>query len=104
MEKYEIFKNGFSDKNFKMTLIHESENFKIINFNFLKGQVLPVHSHDIEGELSMVVLEGEGFFLGDDGAEIPAEKGDTLISQIREGHGLRAETDMRVMVTIAPPI
>ena len=104
MKKTEIFQNGFSDKNFKMTLIHESENFKIINFNFLKGQTLPVHSHNTDGELSILVLDGQGFFLDENNNEIPAEKGDVLISEIREPHGIRAETDMRVMVTIAPPI
>lgn len=48
-----------------MTLIHESESFKIINFNFLKGQILPVHSHNIEGDLSILVLvRGKALFLG----------------------------------------
>jgi quercetin dioxygenase-like cupin family protein len=30
--------------------------------------------------------------------------GDVLISDISEPHGVRAETDMRVLVTIAPPL
>jgi len=104
MKKTEIFQNAFSEKNFKMNLLHESENFKIINFNFRKGQILPVHSHDIDGELSITVLEGSGKFLGENDAEIPAETGDMLVSQIREPHGVKADTDMRVLVTIAPPI
>jgi quercetin dioxygenase-like cupin family protein len=104
MKKTEIFQNAFSEKNFKMNLLHESENFKIINFNFKKGQILPVHSHDIDGELSITVLEGSGKFLGENDAEIPAKTGDMLVSQIREPHGVKADTDMRVLVTIAPPI
>ena len=32
------------------------------------------------------------------------EKGDILISEIREPHGVKAETNMRIVVTIAPPI
>lgn len=104
MNKTKIFDKEFSEKNFKMNLIHDSENFKIINFNFLKGQILPVHSHDIDGELSILVLEGEGFFLGENDSKIKAEKGDILTAQIREPHGVEAETDMRVLVTIAPPI
>jgi quercetin dioxygenase-like cupin family protein len=85
-------------------LVEDSEFFKIINFNLSAGATFPVHSHDLDGELSIQVIEGEGFFLGDKGAEIPAKTGNILISQIREPHGVRATTDMRIVVTIAPPI
>ncbi|HEU6436966.1 MAG TPA: cupin domain-containing protein [Nitratidesulfovibrio sp.] len=94
----------FKDAGFAMNLVHDSENFKIINFNFKAGQELPVHSHDIEGELAITVIEGEGEFLGADGAAIPAKQGDMLVSEIRVPHGVRAKTEMRVVVVIAPPI
>lgn len=85
-------------------LVEDSPNFKIINFNLDAGVTFPVHSHDLDGELSILVLEGEGFFLGEKDSEIPAKKGDLLISQIREPHGVRASSKMRILVTIAPPI
>ncbi len=85
-------------------LVEDSPNFKIINFNLDEGVTFPVHSHDLDGELSIQVLEGEGFFLGENETELPAKKGDILISQIREPHGVRAGTKMRILVTIAPPI
>ncbi len=85
-------------------LVEDSPNFKIINFNLDEGVIFPVHSHDLDGELSIQVLAGEGFFLGADGAEISAHEGDILISQIREPHGVRAKSQMRILVTIAPPI
>ncbi len=85
-------------------LVEDSPSFKIINFNLDERVTFPVHSHDLDGELSIQVLEGEGNFLGDAGAEIPAQEGDILISQIREPHGVRATTRMRILVTIAPPI
>lgn len=85
-------------------LVEDSPNFKIINFNLDEGVTFPVHSHDLDGELSIQVLEGEGHFLGDNNSEIPAKKGDILISQIREPHGVRASSKMRILVTIAPPI
>jgi quercetin dioxygenase-like cupin family protein len=85
-------------------LVETSEYFKIINFNLDAGVTFPVHSHDLDGELSIQVVEGEGFFLGENDAEIPAVKGDILISEIREPHGVRATTKMRIVVTIAPPI
>ena len=96
--------NGFGENSFKNFLVHDSPNFKILNFNFRAGQELPVHSHDIEGEVSLVILEGEGEFLGKDGATLPAKAGDVVVSDIAEPHGLRAKTDLRLLVTIAPPI
>jgi quercetin dioxygenase-like cupin family protein len=96
--------NGFSEKAFKKFLVHDSPYFRIINFNFNPGQELPVHNHDLEGQLSLVVLEGEGLFLGADGATIPARAGDVCISDISEPHGLRAKTTLRLLVTIAPPL
>ena len=94
----------FSDKGMAKLLVHDSPYFKILNFNFKAGQELPVHAHDIEGQVSLTVLEGEGEFLGKDGASFPAKQGDVVISEIAEPHGLRAKTDLRLLVTIAPPI
>lgn len=85
-------------------LVEDSPHFKIINFNLDAGVTFPVHSHDLDGELSILVLEGEGAFLGAGDQEIPAQKGQILISQIGEPHGVRARTKMRILVTIAPPI
>jgi len=105
MKKINIFEaNSFSEKSFKNLLVHDSPYFKVLNFNFKAGQELPVHAHDIEGEVSLTVLEGEGEFLGKDGSSMPAKPGDVVISEISEPHGLRATTDLRLLVIIAPPI
>lgn len=105
MKKINLFEaNDFSEKSMKKLLVHDSPYFKILNFNFKAGQELPVHSHDIEGQVSLVVLEGTGEFLGKDGTAMPAVPGDVVISDISEPHGLRAKTDLRLLVTIAPPI
>jgi quercetin dioxygenase-like cupin family protein len=105
MKKVNLYDaNDFSDQAFKRLLVHDSPYFKILNFNFKAGQELPVHSHDIEGQLSLVVIEGEGEFMGKDGVSSPAKAGDVLISDISEPHGLKAKTDLRLLVTIAPPI
>ena len=85
-------------------LVEDSPYFKIINFNLAAGATFPVHSHDLDGELSILVIEGSGFFLGEKETKLPAKTGDILISEIREPHGVYAETDMRIIVTIAPPI
>lgn len=105
LKKIEVFKEGrFNDLAMTSFLVHESEFMKVINFNFKAGQQLPVHAHDIDGQLTIAVMEGRGKFLGADGAIIPAAPGDVLVSDINEPHGVKAETDMRVLVTIAPPI
>ena len=104
MKKVNLYEeNDFNDLHMSRFLVHDSPYFKILNFNFRAGQELPIHSHDIEGQVSIAVLEGEGEFLSS-GSTLPATKGDVLISDIAEPHGIRARTDMRVLVTIAPPI
>jgi quercetin dioxygenase-like cupin family protein len=105
MKRIEVFNEGrFNDLAMAPFLVHESEYMKVINFNFKAGQQLPIHAHPIDGQLSLVVLEGHGTFLGKDGATMEARPGDVLISDISEPHGVKARTDMRVLVTIAPPI
>lgn len=106
MKKLSLNDTGeFTEKGMKrFFLVQDSPYFKIINFNLSAGHTFPVHSHDLDGELSIQVVEGKGFFLGENGTEIEAGAGDILISEIREPHGVRAESDMRILVTIAPPI
>lgn len=105
MKTLNLFEQGvFKDKGFGKLLIHDSPYFRILNFNFEPGQELPVHNHDVEGQLSILVVEGEGEFLGADNAAIPAKTGDVLIADIAEPHGIRATTRMRVVVTIAPTL
>jgi quercetin dioxygenase-like cupin family protein len=105
MKKVSMFEeNSFKDSGLSRLLVHDSPYFKILNFNFKAGQELPLHSHDIEGEVSIAVLEGKGEFLADKDETFAAGPGDVLISQIAEPHGLKAKSDMRVLVTIAPPI
>ncbi len=95
------FKPGAMNRFF---LVQTSEFFKIINFNLDAGVIFPVHSHDLDGELSIQVLEGNGWFLGKNDTKISASTGDILVSEIREPHGVMADTKMRIIVTIAPPI
>lgn len=96
--------NIFDAKAMRKFLVHDSAWFRIINFNIPAGQTFPVHSHDLDGQLSIQLLSGEGFFLGADKAEIPAKAGEILVCDIREPHGVRATSDVRILVTIAPPL
>ena len=94
----------FNPLGMKSIVLHDSEHFKILNFNIMAGAIFPVHSHDLDGQVSILVIEGEGAFLADNEETIPARTGDMLVSDIREPHGVRADTDMRIVVHIAPPI
>jgi len=105
MQKHDLNEtNIFDEKAMKKFLVHDSAWFRIINFNIPAGKTFPVHSHDLEGQLSIQIISGEGFFLGADDAKIPARTGEVLISDIMEPHGVAATTDLRILVTIAPPI
>jgi quercetin dioxygenase-like cupin family protein len=105
MKRINVYEaNDFSDKGMKKLLVHDSPYFKILNFNFKPGQELPVHSHEIEGQVSLVILEGSGEFLGKEGSSFPGKQGEVVISDIAEPHGFRAITNVRLLVTIAPPI
>lgn len=105
MKKIELDKTReFNPLGMQNFVIHDSEFFKIINFNIAAGKIFPVHSHDLEGQLSIHVIEGEGEFLADNEMSMPAKTGDILVSDISEPHGVKADTDMRIVVTIAPPI
>ena len=104
MEKKSLAETGiFDSRSVKRVLSHDSPWFRILNFNLSAGQVFPVHSHGVEGQLSIQVLEGTGDFLGKDEQAIAAQAGDLLLCDISEPHGVRAHTDMRILVTIAPP-
>lgn len=104
MQTTHIYEADFKEKGPAKNLVHDSPYFKIINFNFEAGQELPVHNHDVEGQLSITILEGEGEFLGAEGTSYPAKAGDVAVAEIAEPHGIRASTRMRVLVTIAPPV
>ncbi len=93
----------FKENGIKRFLLHDSPYFRVLNFNLRAGQVFPVHSHPAEGQLTIQVVEGKGEFLAENDAAIEADTGDILVSEISEPHGVRAKTDMRILVTIAPP-
>ena len=93
----------FEEKGLKRFLLHDAPYFRILNFNLQAGQIFPVHHHPAEGQVSIHVIDGTGQFLGENGAAIPAVAGDILVCDISEPHGVKADTDMRILVTIAPP-
>lgn len=106
MEFYRLSETReYDDAKVKRFLLHDSPYFRILNFNLAPGQLFPVHKHPAEGQVAIQCVEGKGFFLGAEGKELPANPGDILVSEINEPHGVRAdkESEMRILVTIAPP-
>jgi len=84
-------------------LLFDSPNVRILTFNFEPGQELPVHSHNADSEVALLILEGEGVFTGGP-EEIPARPGTLQIMPVTQPHGLRANTRLRLLVFIAPTL
>jgi len=84
-------------------LLFDSPNMRILTFNFEPGQELPVHSHNADSEVALLILEGEGVFTGGP-EEIPAQTGTLQIMPVTQPHGLRAKTRLRLLVCIAPTL
>ncbi|MGA9756091.1 MAG: cupin domain-containing protein [Desulfobaccales bacterium] len=81
-------------------LLYDSPNLRVLAFNFEPGQELPVHSHPADSDVALLILEGEGEFTG--AHAMPARAGQTQIMPVAEPHGLKAHTQIRLLVFIAP--
>jgi quercetin dioxygenase-like cupin family protein len=90
------------DKPFRQ-LLYDSPNLRVLSFNFEPGQEMPVHSHNADSEVSLLVLEGEGVFTGGP-EEIPAKTGALQIMPVTEPHGVRAHSRIRLLVFITPTL
>ena len=93
----------FREKRFFHDIVNDSPYCKIISYCFEPGQELPVHKHPADSQLTIIVLEGEGAFLGEN-EEIPAKAGEVCVGMVSVPHGVRATTKMRVLVLITPTI
>lgn len=90
---------SFNEKSSSKHVVHDSPFLKIVNHNFKAGQELPVHSEDVDGQVSIVVIDGIGDFLEPEGRKTPIYPGDVLVADIREPHGIRAKSDLRILMT-----
>lgn len=54
MHTLNIIENAeFSDISMKKQMVNKGSSFYILNFNLKKGQELPLHHRDIDGELAI---------------------------------------------------
>ena len=103
-EKFNIDEAAtFKDDKMTVKITHDSVNFRQLLFCFKAGQDLPVHSHEVDSEIIMAIMDGEGIVIEAD-QEVPVKKGDILIGQVNIPHGIKAKTEMKVQVTITPPL
>ncbi|MFZ5453976.1 MAG: cupin domain-containing protein [Thermodesulfobacteriota bacterium] len=91
-----------SDKPYRQ-LLFDSPNLRILSFNFEPGQEMPVHAHNADSDVCLLLLEGDGVLLGGP-QEIPADPGVLQIMPVTEPHGFRALTRVRLLVFIAPTL
>jgi quercetin dioxygenase-like cupin family protein len=94
---------NFSQMRLSTSIVHDSCAWRVLTFNFEAGQELPVHSHPVDSEVALLVLEGQGVLTGGE-VEILLKPGSLAVSPVSEPHGIRAATRMRVLVLIAPPL
>lgn len=83
-------------------VLHDSPHLRIISLNFEPGQEMPVHGHHADGDVAILVLDGEGFFMGED-IDVPIQAGTLQIMPVSDPHGIRARTRLRLLIIIAPP-
>ena len=93
----------FSPDKLHRELLFDSPNMRVLNFNLEAGQLLPVHSHEADSEVAILLLEGEGAFIGGP-KEVPAKTGVLVIMPVCEPHGFKATTRARLLVVIAPTL
>lgn len=93
----------YREKGFHHDIVNDSPYAKTLTYCFEPGQQLPVHKHPADSEMTIVVLEGEGFFTGD-GEDIPAKTGQVCVGMVSTPHGVRATSKMRILVIITPTI
>ena len=84
-------------------VIHDSPDLKIFNFKFDPGQSFLVYSNEMRGKVSLVVIEGQGEFMGEEAKKTWIKTGDVLVSELSKPQSLTAAKDLRLLVTISPP-
>jgi quercetin dioxygenase-like cupin family protein len=83
-------------------VLFDSPGLRISALNFEPGQEMPVHEHHADAEVAFLALEGEGVFTRED-SDMTMQAGALLVMPVREAHGFRASTRLRLLVFIAPP-
>lgn len=104
MKRGNLFDATCADLDFPQAcVIHDSPELKIINFTFAPGQSFLVYSDEMQGKVSLVVIEGQGEFVGEEANKTSIRTGDVFVSELNEPQSLTAATALRLLVTISPP-
>ncbi len=88
-----------ADKPYREVL-YDSPNLRVVAFNFEAEQELPVHCESADSEVALLILEGEGRFLGAHPG--PAKTENLMILPVCEPHGLKAHSRLRLLCFITP--
>jgi quercetin dioxygenase-like cupin family protein len=85
---------------FSSTLLHDEPNLRVVAFHLPPGQEIPPHHSP--STVSVQVIEGAGFFLGESG-EARLGAGGTAVYAPGETHAIRSEGEpLRFLAFIAP--
>lgn len=80
--------------------IHRSPCLQILKLRCVTGQCLFMNSDGMEGKVSLLVLGGQGEFVGEGARKYSIEAGDVVVSEMSEPNSLMATTDLSLLVTV----
>lgn len=104
MKRANLFsQNSQQEGILQVSSVYESPCLKILNFRFDLGQSLLLYSEEMQGKVSMIVIEGHGEFVGEEARRYHIERGDVVVSEMSEPQSLLATTELRLLVAITPP-
>jgi quercetin dioxygenase-like cupin family protein len=82
-------------------VIHDSHDVRLVVFRIAPGQQVPPHQN--ASTVMIEVLEGSGTISGADGIERSCTKGDIVIYEPGEQHGMKADAEeFLLLATISP--
>jgi len=87
----------FHDKDPYAQPLHVAKTGRILRFTLKPGQQVVEHSAP-DSPVYLVVLQGRGYFTGDDGQEAQFGPNSLLIFEPGEDHAIRAEDEELVFV------
>jgi len=78
----------FSEEKATVVRMYADEDLSLVVWNLEPGQENDLHQH-AENAHALIVLEGEGLYLKDDGSSAPIKAGECVIVPRQKVHGIR---------------
>lgn len=101
MKPKNLFSEDFQTQaGYQANFVYRSLCLTILKCNFVAGQRMFMDSEELEGKLSLLVLAGQGEFVGEGVRRHSLEAGDIVVSEMSEPNSVVATTDLSVLLTV----